>query len=307
LTGWPPREFKGRTRSRVADSLLVTTLRWTLETLREVWIDARSIDRDLGNEVAQRVEVALSLLDMEPLNSAASVKPSGSDIRALRTEGRPWSAAASVAEVLRAIDGGKLIDLALRLVVPDDDLRWRLFHLGVFGELLAALRSLGCEATSIRPLSGGGRGPSYFVSDDRKRTWDLWFEAGGIWSKYKKRSPYLDLTTGLVSQSQPLSPDIVLILPNEFCLIIECKYYRDRQNLCRDGYLQASAYAVELGTDVIEPAKIASVVVGPEDVIPKDSSAIPFVETLSGEVRILPPSKLRSLLKELLEPNMSSA
>jgi len=300
-SGWPPREFRGRTRSRIADSLLVTTLRWTLEVLREVWNDARAVEREIGSVVAPKVSVAFSLLDAEPMASAESVRPSASDIRSLRTEGRPWNSVASVAEALRTLDSAALIELASKLIMPDEELRWRLFHLGVFGELLAALRSIGCKATSIRPLSGGARGPSYHVSDDRERTWHLWFEGAGIWSRHDKRAPYVELTTGLIPQAQPLSPDIVLILPGEACLIVECKYYRDPVKLCRDGYLQAAAYAVELGTEVIEPGKIVSVVVGPEDVITRQSKAALFVETLAGQARILPPSKLRGLIQEVIE------
>lgn len=60
----------------------------------------------------------------------------------------------AVAEVLREIDQASLLALAERMVAPEDELRWRLFHLAVLGQLLLALRDLEARILSFGRLHG---------------------------------------------------------------------------------------------------------------------------------------------------------
>jgi hypothetical protein len=299
LLGWPPRSFVGHTRSRIADTLLVTTLRWTLDELTVIRADAVSVEPTLDQPVRSQMDVVTTLLGEEPVASADGIEPARSDIAALRSEGRPWNTVASVAELLRTLNEASLQDLARRLVMPDDDLRWRLFHLGVLGELLLALRRSGCTVESLRPLSSASTtGPSYRVWDDRGRRWDLWFEAAGVWSLsggYGRRSPYTEAAAGVVGGNQPLGADLMLIRPFEQALVVECKYSADTGVVARGGYEQALAYATEARTRLVP--EVTAVVVGPEEVVHEPN----FVDTFVGEVGVVPPRILRSVLLSVLD------
>ena len=69
---------------------------------------------------------------------------------------------ASVAQVL--VEAEKSVDfLIYQVLMPDDEIRWRLFHLAILGVLLIALRDAGCQITSLRPLSPKSSGPNYEV------------------------------------------------------------------------------------------------------------------------------------------------
>jgi hypothetical protein len=131
-------------------------------------------------------------------------------------------------------------------VLPDDDLRWRLFHLATLGQLLKSLRAQGAVITSLRPLSGSASpGPAYRVNITGQE-WDLWFEASAIWDYYRHASPYRTLVrSALRHPGTPLGADILLIAPGHEAHAFECKF-GDPSYIARDGYMQACTYAHEL-------------------------------------------------------------
>jgi hypothetical protein len=104
--GWPPRVFAGRKKGRVADTLLVKTLRWTLEALEAVRADAHAVEPTIDEEVNDPLSIAFAVLGIEPLASATGAVPSRTDIEAMRGEGRPWNAVAPVADELRRLSEG---------------------------------------------------------------------------------------------------------------------------------------------------------------------------------------------------------
>jgi len=296
--GWPPRAFAGRSRERVADTLLLTSFRWTLDSLLLVVNDACAVEPSIDIDVRPNLGAAFALINTEPVASATGIMPSRADIQALRSEGRPWSSMATVADQLRLLTALSLADLAHRLVLPSAQLRWRLFHLGVLGEVLIALRECGCLVRSVRPLSGASGGPCFAVKDAIGRTWDLWFEAAGAWGWYGRPSPYVEVAGRVGLGARSIGCDLALVLPEVQALVLECKYSTDYGVVCRDGYEQVVTYAAEMRTRLVKG--VVSAVVGPEEVVPMRSDAESFIDLIVGKVGIVPPSALGFLIRILL-------
>src|SRR3954447_5046427 len=74
--GWPPAAFYGKRRYRIADTLLVSTLRWTLEAVTSVIRDAELVVPGLLVEIAPQFHCALGLLEIEPVCRAHAIAPS---------------------------------------------------------------------------------------------------------------------------------------------------------------------------------------------------------------------------------------
>ncbi len=70
LGPWPPREFILRPSSRVADTMLVTTLRWTIDELLRACDLARRAEPSCVDPFLPQLEVARRLLDRSPLREA---------------------------------------------------------------------------------------------------------------------------------------------------------------------------------------------------------------------------------------------
>ena len=172
----------------MADTLLATTLRWTLDKLSDVARSAALPTSNEGIEARRRLSVALELLEYEPVASVTPTAPVPVELLAVAAEGQPWRGLEPVARRMRdaGVDGA-LRDLATKLIAPDPELAWRLFHLAVLGELLQALRGAGASIVSLRPLGASTPGPAYRVIDAADRAWDLWFEAAGAWRTYTAR------------------------------------------------------------------------------------------------------------------------
>jgi hypothetical protein len=187
-----------------------------------------------------------------------------------------------------------LVELAQRIVAPDPDLAWRLFHLAVLGEVLHALRTCGARVSSKRPLGDSLRGPAYEVTDAGGRRWDLWFEAAGAWSRYGFDSPYVSAAAGVPGAGQPLGTDLMLVRPGDRALLLECKYSWNPSVVARGGYEQIVAYATE--AHEIAPGNVTAVVVGPAGVV----QHVGFAETLAGPIGIIPPEAIPPLIENAL-------
>jgi hypothetical protein len=260
--GWPPEQFIVKDRSRIADQLMCSVLRWSIDQLAGIRHDAVRVEDSLRSVAEVQLRAAFSLRSQPPLDAAAGVRPAPADIRALSRSGWPWTKLAPVAEMLTAQAGEDLLTFARQHLLPDEKIRWRLFHLGVLGKLLMVLRGRGASVTSLRPLSGASSpGPAYLVELAGRR-WDLWFEAAAIWGYYGQASPYQALVGPALGHSgTPLGVDILLIRPGEQAYALECKYGK-LGYIAREGYLQAMTYAQELQRHHVE--NVASYVVGPD-------------------------------------------
>jgi len=294
--GWPPRTFVGRPRRRVADTLLTTTLRWTLEELATVAKSAAvEASTERGVTARRHAAVALGLLDVPPIDAATAAAPSPVDLLAIRSEGQPWRALEPVSRKLRDLGRpGTLRDLAEMLIAPDPDLAWRLFHLAVLGELLHALRTSGATIVSLRPLGASLSGPAFTVRDAEGRNWDLWFEAAGAWSHYDRTDPYGSAVGGVPGAGTTIGTDLMLIRPDERALLIECKYSRNAGVVARGGYEQALAYAAE--AHELAPGAVSAVVVGPEGVVMHAG----WANTLAGPIGVVPPDAIPAIVENVL-------
>jgi hypothetical protein len=293
LSGWPPRRFVNRVKHRVPDTLLVTTLRWTLEGLYDIVGDADKIDRSCVDPIRRQVAVAFSLLETEPVASANPVFPTVGDISAMRAEGHPWSRVAPTADLLRHLNEQSLFELAQRLIRPSE-MAWRLFHLGVFGEVLWTLQRLGWSLRSIRPLSATTNGPAYEAVDSRGRKWDLWFEAAGVWRYYGRSAPYRIATQGVARSLRPLGTDVLLLSPFDEAVVIECKYSDDPNYIGRSAYLQALAYATETRTHLAH--SVTTLVVVPDSVAAAPDT---LAETIAGKIGVVPVAAMAAHLSHL--------
>lgn len=215
------------------------------------------------------------------------------DLVALRREGTPWGSVASVAQVL--VEAERSVDyLIYQVLMPDDEIRWRLFHLAILGMLLTALREEGCQITSLRPLSPKSGGPNYEVVSSRGEPYLLWFEASGVWSYFGKPSPFIEATRGISRARRSNGADLLLLMPDSRALVLECKYSWNQDVVARNGYYQAMAYGAEVRSRLAEI--VVAVAVGPESVV----SASSFTNLNIGRVGTVPPSALTSLVDEFL-------
>jgi hypothetical protein len=298
--GWPPTAFVGKEAERGADMLAVQALRWCAERLAQIWADSIGAQPDLPFGPTDQLISALRLLELEPLSSASPAIPSRGDLVALRREGAPWGSVASVAQVL--VEAERSVDyLIYRVLMPDEEIRWRLFHLATLGVLLAALREAGCQITSLRPLSPKSGAPNYEVVSSRGEPYLLWFEASGVWSYLGKPSPFVEATRGIGRARRSNGADLLLLMPDRRALILECKYSWNQDVVARDGYYQAMAYAAEARSRLAEV--VMGVAVGPESVV----SASSFTDLNIGRVGAAPPSALTSLADEFLNSQSMGA
>lgn len=292
--GWPPSAFVGKSSTREVDTLAVQVLRWTIERLQQVWADAVSLAPDLHSSSADPLAAALQLLAHEPLATVHPAAPARSDLVALKREGAPWGAVAEVAKLLHDAEASSDF-LVHQLLMPDDDIRWRLFHLGTFGVLLATLRAEGCQVVSKRPISASSGAPNYVVRTPAGEDYQLWFEASGVWAELDMVSPFVEATSSVRRATRTNGADILMLSPGRKALVVECKYSWNADFVARNGYYQAVAYGAEarsrFATEVISAA------VGPDGVVNGTSSA----SLHFGRVVTTSPSGLPAIVRELLQ------
>jgi hypothetical protein len=273
--------------------LAIQVLRWCADRLAQIWTDARGAQQQLQFGSTDQLLSVLKLLDLEPLSSASPGVPVRADLIALRREGSPWGGVASVAQTLAEAENS--IDyLIYQVLMPDDEIRWRLFHLAILGVLLSALREAGCQITSLRPLSPKSGGPNYEVLSPRGELYFLWFEASGVWSHVGKISPFIEATSGISHARRSNGADLLLLMPDRRALILECKYSWNQDVVARDGYYQAMAYGAEARSRLAD--NVVAAAVGPESVVSVSS----FTNLSIGRVGTIPPSGLSSMVNDFL-------
>lgn len=293
LRGWPPAEFVSRPKTRVADQLLVTALRWTIERLVAIRSSAEKAAPGVSEPIRAQLDTAQALLEIEPVASALGVAPAEVDLAGISSEGRPWAQMAPVTAQLLALDDASVLALARRLVAPTEE-RWRLFHLAVFGETLRALRQCGLRYRSLRPLSATTSGPAFEIVDHNGRTWDLWFEASGAWQYYGVQDPYTAAVAGVSGAGTALGCDVALVRFPEQALLVDAKYSANPAVVGRDGYRAALAYAAEARSGLVD--EVVSVAVGPAEVVRQPG----WTTTEVGQIGVIAPSGLSETITRLV-------
>jgi hypothetical protein len=287
--GWPPTAFVGKESQRGADMLAVQVLRWCAEQMAQVWSDCISASPDMSCSASEQISVAVQLLGHEPLASATAMLPTRSDLTALSREGSPWGSVAKVAHLL--VEAQRSQDFLLHeLLMPDDEIRWRLFHLATFGVILASLRDAGCTLLALRPLSAGSGKPNYQVTLPSGAQCELWFEASGVWGHTGRTSPFVEATQAVGRARRSNGADILLLRGHRDALIIECKYSANPDVVARNGYYQAMAYATEARSRLA--SSVVAVAVGPEGVV----DGVTFTSVEVGRIGTAAPSALRELV-----------
>lgn len=285
-SGWPPREFHHRQRSRVPDTLLVTATRWTIEELVRAVRDVDSFDSAiLGSDARSRLRTAAAMLGLEPLASSHPVVPTPPDLVALRTSGRPWGAVAAVASCLRTIDHDPA-QLALLPLDPDPALADRLFHVAVLGCIMRGLTDAGWRVIPTGLLGSPDGKPQFSAIDTDGRDWDVWFEMAGAWSHYGVASPYGAAVAGITGTGGPLGADIAFVRRPDSAIIIECKYSADPTYVGRNGYEQALAYMSEARSGLV--GSVGGIVVGAREVV----NSTGRTETAVGPVTVTHPGEV---------------
>lgn len=125
-------------------------------------------------------------------------------------------------------------------------------------------------------------------------TYSLWFEASGVWSYVRAASPFVEATRAVAQARRSNGADLLLLLPNERALIIECKYSWNADTVARDGYYQAMAYATEARSRLA--GDVVALAVGPETVV----SGCEFTSVVVGRVGTAAPSALAEVLQEFI-------
>lgn len=292
--GWVPEAFIGRRAARSTDMLLTSALKWTLSQLMQVRRGAAQSYPDVDLPVREQLDAAQRLLASPDLCSADAVRPSRHELKAIVRAGRPWGAIARIAEALMMLDQSP-DRLVTALLMPDDEIRWRLFHLGVLGVMLQALRARGCSIVSLRPLSASSSGPAFRIADGAGKIWALWFEASGIWSQAGRRPPYADATAGLALRDRALGADLLLISEGGEALVVECKYSHNPEFVARAGYYQAIGYAAELKSRLCH--HVVAIAVGPDGVVHRPS----HTELQIGRIGTCAPSHLPAYIDDFFD------
>ena len=301
-SGWPPREFRLRTRRRVMDEVAIGTLAWLSGKLRAAANDVELLWMSGSERIRARLDVVDDALAPWSDNIGAT-RPDRLSLLSLRTSGYPWASVAAAAELaLRAERDSEFI--AFELITPDPDIGWRLFHLASYGMVIRALRNHRFVVTWRRPLSGTRPGAQIEAIGPSGTHYDLWFEAGALRGAYGlPRAAYYDAVRGIEGAGGAIGVDIMLIDKGNRALLFECKWSTNSQYVGRDGFHQSSSYALDALSGLA--SEVWSFVVGPSDIVPAISVAVRMHEQLGVVLGSTPPSTIGDVVSAFLsgEPN----
>lgn len=262
--GWAGARFVGRRRQREQDTVLVRVAAWTVHQLIELRRDAIDPSPSAAGRMAALELAAGHLPHVDAIDR--------SEVAAASRSGPPWNLLTPLTERLLELHDDP-VRFAHDVVLPDDELRWRLFHLAVFGEVLSAFSRAGHLIVSHSPLSGSSRRPSHVASNGPLGRIDLWFEASNAWKYYggPGELAYHKATSSARYSPGELSPDCLSVWVDPhgapvLAVALECKYSPSNPDyVVRAGYVQALGYAVELRRTLRCP--VAVFVVGPRQVV----------------------------------------
>lgn len=263
--GWPPAAYVRRHRHRTTDETAMTTLAWLslrLDAYRHACQSSPALLKRIGPAISAMRRAMTHFEDPNP------VRPDRTDLRSLRSSGRPWPVVSRIAQFIARVDVDPAF-VAFELLSPEPDLAPRLFHLNTFGEVLRALRQAGFRCRWLSPIGGARSGPKLQCIDSYGLEVDLWFEASGSRKHYALGDgAYLRATRSIAGAGGPIGADIALVSKaRNAMLLLECKWSPDPSYVARDGFHQAASYALDARNGLAE--RVWSFIVGPAEIIPE--------------------------------------
>lgn len=263
--GWPPTAYVSRRRSRSMDTLPLSVLTWVSLRLSDVMADVATLSPELPTRLGAPV-AALSRATSQITGGDAGRPPDRSELLALGHSGFPWRTVANIARLVSRAEHDPEF-LAFSLLEPDPEMESRLFHVSVLGYIAASLRASRFGIAWKAPLGALGDGPQVEARSPEGRRWDLWFDSGKARAFYAApRSAYSSAVSSIVGTGQTMRPDLLLIEFPKRALVIECKWSPEPSYVGRDGYHQASSYALDALNGLAD--EVWSFIVGPQEIIP---------------------------------------
>lgn len=297
--GWPARQYIIQSRNRDFGGIAVTVMAWLSTSLRQIELDVRSLSPILVEKIAPQISALAELVDRYSLPGDAAI-PDNFEVRALAAAGRPWNGVAKAVQmIVRSMRDPEF--LAYELLEPDPEVEHALFHLSAFGYLIKALRENGCSILWTSTFAGSGPCPQVRVLQDDGTEWDLWFESSQARTFYGlSDSAYKSTVEGIDYDDKALSYDILLIDSGRRALILECKWSTNPTRVGRDGFHQASSYALDARNGLAK--EVWSFVVGPEELVASVSLASEHKVEMSVILGSTPATQLQSVVSNFLYP-----
>lgn len=274
MGAWPPPPtgqvvYLTRHRSRQRDESTTATMAWGREQLLAIIAAAENMGATVPPRARDRIEAVPAV--------APPVQPDYAELEALRLLGTPFTELSSAIATVLELYSDPFV-YARELLLPDDDLRWRLFHLGCYGELLGeAVDRIG-PITSTRPLLAGTSRANHVLTDgaDTGVTYEFWFEASGLWGLKPEPTSHTEVAKAVRGTRGGLVPDVAAVRHRngvaEQLGLTEVKYSRNGQYIFGAGYAQAIGYGVE----AVQHFKIdtLSLVLAPSDMLLSEVASV---------------------------------
>jgi len=265
---WPPREYVVQVKRRHVSNIAISALLWLTEQLSAIVNSVNKMSPILTKQVSPHID-ALTEATREYASMGVVDEPDNFELYALKSSGQPWRGVAEIATQIIASRRSPEM-LAFELLEADPEMKSSLFHLTTFGYLIAALRLHRFSIVSETILYGSRNRPQIRAVHPDGESWDLWFEARQMRSQYGTRqSAYKSAVEGSGYPEKSLGYDVLLIMPGERALILECKWSDKPEYVGRQGFHQASSYALDARNGLAK--EVWSFVVGPEEIVPRVS------------------------------------
>lgn len=246
--GWPPQSYVTRWRHREIADVTATTLAWTVARLDEMLANASQTIEEGDPAFSVPLEAARQAVRLTATPESLP-RPARHDLDALTTSGRPWTYVQPVtSKIVRSETD--LLWFAEQMLAPDEDLRWRLFHLAALGHLLKALRKQKASISWRAPMGAGSPGPHFVATLPDNTRVDVWFETAGAHRHYSgaARTLYPEVVKPVWGADRAIGADLGLYVPDRgMALLLEVKFSSFGSYISRDGFHQAAAYALDAG------------------------------------------------------------
>ena len=277
---WPPPAsrqptYLTRRRSKERHEPIVSAIAWGRTQFLATLAEAESLGAIASRDARDRIEALPAV--------AAPVPPNFAEVEALRLLGKPFAELSAAILTILTLERDPFT-YARDLLLPDNEFRWRLFHLGCYGEILAEAVDRVGPIASTRPLVAGTQRPTHVLRDGVKTdvTYEFWFEASGLWRLRPGPTPHEEVAKAVHGTRGGLIPDICVIRRRDDVIerlaLAEVKYSRNGQYIFGSGYPEALGYGLaavgHFGVDTL------SLVTAPNEMVAGDGASVQ--QSISG-------------------------